>query len=82
MLFCYPPKIPQVMNQALFEYCTRSTQESVRKITEKYNLERNKPKFNNPLEDNGNDKPQPNFYGFLILLSVSTIGFILYKRIR
>ena len=82
MLYCYPVKIPQVMNNVLYEYCKRSTQESVRKLTEKYNLERNKPKIINPLQDNNGDKPPYNFYGFFAILSISTFGFLLYKRLR
>lgn len=82
MLSFYIPKTPLVMNKTLYDYCTKSTKESVRKQIEKYNLEKNKPKINNPLDDNGNDKPEFNFYGFLAILSITTVGFIIYKRLR
>jgi hypothetical protein len=70
------------INNTIYDYCKRSTQESVKKITEKYNLERNKPKFNNPLDDDGNKKPELNLYSFLVFLSISTIGYYLYKRLH
>ena len=82
MFSFYMPKTPIVMNQALYDYCKKSTQESVRKITEKYNLERNKPKINNPFTDSDSDKPNFNFYGFIAFLSMSTLGFVIYKRLR
>ena len=80
---CYAPKIPQVMNKTLYDYCKKSTQDSVKKLTEKYNLEKNKPKFKNPLDKNDdNGKPEFNFYSFLAILSISTIGFLIYKRLK
>ena len=86
MLSCYSPKIPQVMNKTLYDYCKKSTQESIRKLTEKHNLERNKIKIKNPLDKNpdsdDNGKPEFNFYSFLAILSISTIGFLLYKRLK
>jgi len=81
MLSCYSPKIPQLMNNILYDYCKRTTQDSIQKITEKYNVERRNIK--NPLDDNDDiGKPQNNFYGFLFFLSISTIGIFLYKRLK
>ena len=83
MLSCYSPKIPQVMNKNLYEYCKKSTEESIKKITEKNNLERNKPKIKFLLNNNDDSgKPEFNFYGFLAFLSISTIGFLIYKRLK
>ena len=84
MLYCYSPKIPQVFNKSLHEYCKRSTQESIKKLTEKYNSDKNKPKISNLLlsENGDSGKPEFTFYGFLVFLSISTIGFILYKRLK
>ena len=80
---CYAPRIPQVMNKTLYDYCKKSTQDSVKKLTEKYNLERNKPKIKNPLDENDDSaKPEFNFYGFLAFISISTIGFFIYKRLK
>lgn len=81
MLYCYSQKIPIKTNKNLVEYCKSSTQQSVKKLIEKYNLERNIVKINNPLEDNNDNKPKIN-YIFLIFLSVSTMGYFLYKRLH
>ena len=71
------------MNNSLSEYCRKSTEESIRKQTERFNLERNKPKIKNPLEDNDDKgKPEFNFYEFLIFLSISSMAIYLYKRLR
>ena len=71
------------MNKTLYEYCKRSTQESIKRLTEKYNLEKNKPKIKNPLDENDDSgKPEFNFYGFVVFLSISTIGLIIYKRLK
>jgi hypothetical protein len=83
LYYCYSPKFPQVMNKTLYEYCKRSTQESIRKLTEKDNLEKNKVKIKNLLDENGDSgKPEFNFYSFLAFLSISTIGFLIYKRLK
>ena len=59
------------------------TNESIRKITEKYNLEKNKPIIKNPLAvDEDDAKPNLNFYNFLLFLSISTITIYFYKRLN
>lgn len=59
------------------------TNESIRKITEKYNLEKNKPTIKNPLAlDEDDAKPSLNFYKFLLFLSISTITIYFYKRLN
>ena len=83
MLSFYMPKTQVVMNKALYDYCKNSTEESIKKITEKYSLERNKPKnifsFKN---GDGNAKSEFNLYGLLAFLSVTTIAFFFYKRLQ
>lgn len=75
---------PILFNKNLSDYCRKSTDESIKKFSEKYNLERNKPKIKNPLDDNGNGngKPEFNLYEFLIFLSISTMAIYLYRRLR
>lgn len=77
------PRKQLIINKSLNDYCMKSTQESIKKIIEKSNLERNKENINNILDDNDeNKKPELNLYSFFIFLSISSIGFILYKRLN
>lgn len=69
-----------IFNKSLHDYCKKTTEESIRKLTEKYNLERNKPKIINPLDDNNN--PNFNFFRFLIFLSITSLTFCFYKRLH
>jgi len=69
-------------NKNLNDYCKKSTSESIKRLTEKFTLERKKVKINNPLEDDDSDKPNINFWGFFIILSISTFGMYFYKRIK
>ena len=79
----YMPKTPLVIKNSLYDYCLKSTNESIRKKIENYNLEKNKKLIKNLLDDsNGNEKPEFNFYNILVFLSVSTIGLFLYKRLH
>lgn len=72
-------KTPLQFSKSLNYY----TNESIRKITEKYNLERNKPIIKNPLAvDEDDAKPNLNFYNFLLFLSISTITIYFYKRLN
>lgn len=76
-------KRPVYFNKSLSEYCTKINNESIRKLTEKYNLERKNPKFKNPLEDeDGPKKPELNFYHFLLFISISSITFYFYRRLK
>lgn len=71
-------------NKNLRDYFTNITNESIRKITENHNLEEKKLKFK-ILIDNDNDDPKIpefNFYSLLIFLSISSISFYLYKRLK
>jgi hypothetical protein len=51
-------------------------------MTEKYTLERNKPKIENPFDDKNNDKPKFSIYGFWVIFTISTMAFFFYKRIK
>jgi hypothetical protein len=75
-------KKPNYVNRSLAEYCRKSTEESIRKKTQKYNLERNKPFLNTTFAFNCDNNPDFNIYTFLLFLSISTISFYFYKRIH
>lgn len=81
MLNCFTRR-PIYINKLLSDYCRKSTDEYIKKLTEKHNLERNKQKFKNPLEEEDNEKPNFNFYNLLLFLSISTISLYFYKRIK
>lgn len=72
-------------NQKMREYCMKSTNDSIRKITEKYNEERklNKNKFNNLLVITNDDTPRPNNNNMIIsiicFLSSTTFFYYFYK---
>ena len=53
------------MNPKMREYCIKSTNDSIRKMTEKYNEERkmNKNKFDNLIVITKDDPPNPNDIG-------------------
>jgi hypothetical protein len=81
MLSFYIPKT-QLINKALNDYCKKSTENSMRKITEQYNLERNEPKIVNSLvKVGGNNNPDFNFYGLFAFLSISTMALFFYKKL-
>lgn len=82
MLTCFQKRPIIFYNKKLADYCRKTTEDSIKKITEKYNLERNKQKINNPLEDDDNDKPKFNLYGFITFLSISTLAIYFYKRLQ
>jgi hypothetical protein len=66
-----------------FNISLNCTNDSIRKITEKYNLEKNKPIIKHPLSvDEDDAKPRLNFYKFLLFLSISTITIYFYKRLN
>lgn len=83
MLSFYIPKTQVVMNKALYDYCKKTTEESIKKISENYSLERNKTKINISMENSdGNANPEFNFYKLLAFLSLTTITFFFYKRLH
>ena len=81
-------KIP--MNPKLREYCMKSTNDSIRKMTEKYNEERkmNKNKFDNLIVITKDDSPNPNpidnniILSIICLLSSTTLFYYFYKGSR
>lgn len=81
MLNCFAKKPLYSINKNFNDYCKQSMDESIRKINEKYNLERNKLKIVNPFDNKNNDNPDFNIYSFLTFLSISTITFLFYKRL-
>jgi hypothetical protein len=80
MLTCF--KSSYLFNKIINDYCRNSTNESIKTITDKYNLERNKPKIKNPFIDEDNDKSKVGVFSILGFLTISTIVFFLYKRLK
>jgi hypothetical protein len=80
MLTCL--KQPYLFNKNISDYCKNSTNESIKKITDKYYLERNRPTTINPFDDEDDYKPTVNIYSIFIFLSISTMAFFLYKRVK
>ena len=77
------------MNPKLREYCMKSTNDSIRKMTEKYNEERkmNKNKFDNLVVITKDDSPNPNpndniILSIICLLSSTTLFYYFYKASR
>lgn len=82
-MFNFMKKRPLYFNKNLSDYCTKTTNESVRKLTEKYNLERRNTKFKNLVYNDDDSKiPEFNFYTLLIFFSIPSIGFYFYKRLK
>jgi hypothetical protein len=84
--FLYKNRIP--INPKMREYCIKSTNDSIRKITEKYNEERkiNKNNFNSLPIITKDEPPNPNDNVFVLsiicLLSSTTILYYFYKASR
>jgi len=76
--FYFPKTQPSLLNKNLQDYCKKTTENSIRKLTEKYNLERNNTKIDNKICVSGN--PEFNFYGILTILSITTIAFIFLRN--
>jgi hypothetical protein len=83
MLNCFV-KTPLNINNSLRDICTKSTNESIRKLTEKYNLERKKPQFKTLIYDDSGGDEVPNFVflNFILFLSISSITFYFYRRLQ
>jgi hypothetical protein len=75
-------------NEKMREYCIKSTNDSIRKMTEKYNEERklNKIKFDNFTVITKDDSPDPIdnniILSIICLLSSSTLFYYFYKASR
>ena len=77
------------MNPKMREYCIKASNDSIRKITEKYNEERkmNKNKFDNLVVITKADSPNPNpndniILSIICLLSSTTLFYYFYKGSR
>jgi len=71
---------PIRVNKTLHDYCKKSTEESIRKLTEQYNLERNKSKIKSSFDNN--NEPEFNYFLVLVFLSVTIFSFSFYKRLK
>lgn len=71
-----------IFNKNINDYCRKYTNESIIKITEKYTLERNKPKIQNPFDDKINCEPKFSIHGFLAIITISTIAFFFYNKVK
>ena len=82
MLTCFKPMY--LFNKKINEYCRDSTNKSIKRITDSYNLERNKVNFkdifNDEYEDEYDHKHKSYIYSIFAFLSISTLAFFLYKR--
>lgn len=75
-------KANYLFNKTINDYCRNSTNESIKKITDRYNLERNKLKIRTPFGDEKIDNPKIGIGSILIFLSISTLTFFFYKRVK
>lgn len=78
MLTCF--KRTYLFDKTINDYCRYSTDQSIKRITDRYNLERNKPQIKNSFNYEHEDKPRINIYSIFAFLSISTLAFFLYKR--
>ena len=76
------------MNLKMREYCITSTNDSIRKMTQKCNEERkiNKNKFDNLVVITKDDSPNPNdndlILSLICLISSTTLFYYFYKASR
>ena len=76
-------RIPLLIDKRLYNYCRTSTENSIRKMTEKLNLERTYTNIKNPLDDdNSNNNPNFNLNVFSFFLSVVMVSLCFYKRLK
>ena len=74
-------------NEKMREYCIKSTNDSIRKMTEKYNEDRKtiKYKLNNLAVITNDDAPNPNndiIISVICFLSSTTLFYYFYKASR
>ena len=82
-MFNFIKSKPLYFNKNLTNYYTTKTIDSISNLTEKYKLERTKPKYENLLSNSDITKtPEINYYALLIFLSMSSFGFFYYKRLN
>lgn len=75
-----------LQNKLLREYCIQSTNESIKRLIEKYESKKQTNNIECLLSTNDNInnelsnlKPNLNVLGFLSILSISTLAIYLYK---
>jgi hypothetical protein len=73
---------PISFNKSLQDYCKKINEESIRKLSDGYNLEKNKPKIKNILKNDNSNNPDYNYFGIIIILSITMFTFSFYKRLQ
>jgi|LauGreDrversion4_2_1035121.scaffolds.fasta_scaffold598532_2 hypothetical protein len=73
---------PIIFNKSLQDYCKKINEESIRKLSDGYNLEKNKPKIKNLLKNDDSNNPDYNYFGIIIILSITMFTFSFYKRLQ
>ena len=83
MLNCWM-KSPIYINENLRDICTKSTNESIRKLSYKYDLERKNKRVRNLLayDDSNIDPFDLNFFHLFLFLSISSMTFYFYRRLK
>jgi fatty acid-binding protein DegV len=80
-----------LFNKPIFDYCMKSTNESIRKMVEKANLDNKKNYIKKMIihdddddddDDDDEKKIKINFYNLFFFLSISSLGIYLYKKIK
>jgi hypothetical protein len=82
MISSFILKRPVNTNININNYCMNSTKEYIRKITEKYNLEKNKLKIVNPLKEQKISKHSFIYHSILLSLSLTVYALSFYKRLQ
>jgi hypothetical protein len=80
MLTCFKPTY--LSDKTINDYSRHSTNQYIKRITDRYYLERNKPQIKNPFDYEDEYKPRINMYSIFAFLSISTLAFFLYKRLK
>jgi hypothetical protein len=78
MLNClFKNPYPLILKKNLRDYCLNSTNKSIKNLIDRNNSKKDKYKLNN----NDNNNPI-NLIDIIFVFSISTIAFLLYKRIK
>ncbi len=83
MLNCWM-KNPIYINENLRDICTKSKNETIRKLTQKYDLERKNKRVVNLLayDDSNRDPFDFNFFHIFLFLSLSSVTLYFYRRLK
>ena len=74
------PSFPYILNKNLSDYFKNTTNESIRKLNDKYKSKKYIP--NIKMNDDEFGKPEFNLYFLLVFLSISSMTLFFYKRIK